>query len=109
MAGGRFIKKPGNVLAMSLETVRSEISRVDSDIIKLIARRQHLAEEIVKIKIHQGLPIHDEHRTAHVLEAVFNQATECKIDPVAVQEIFRILISMSEDRQRGFSGEGNLP
>ncbi len=94
---------------MSLQTVRAEISELDFQIIRLIAQRQELAEKIVKIKIHKGLQVHDEHRTAQVLDAVFNQATECKIDPVAVQEIFRILISMSEDRQRGFSGEGNLP
>lgn len=94
---------------MSLETVRAEISELDFQIIRLIARRQELAEKIVKIKIHTGLPVHDEQRTTQVLDAVFNQATECMIDPVAVQEIFRILIGMSEERQRGFSGEGNLP
>jgi chorismate mutase len=94
---------------MSLEKVRAEISKVDTDIIHLIAYRQHLAEEIVKIKIHQGLPVHDEHRTAKVLDAVFDQAVECKIDPVAVQNIFKMLIAMSEERQREFSGDGNLP
>ena len=94
---------------MTLEKVRADISRTDSEIIRLIAHRQDLAEKIVRIKIHQGLPVHDEHRTARVLEAVFDQAVECKIDPVAVQEIFRILIAMSEERQREFSGEGNLP
>jgi chorismate mutase len=94
---------------MSLEKVRADISRLDTEIIRLIARRQELAEKIVKIKIHEGIPVHDEQRTAHVLESVFNQAVECKIDPVAVQEIFRILISMSEERQREYSGEGNLP
>jgi chorismate mutase len=94
---------------MSLEKVRSEISGIDTGIIRLIARRQHLAEEVIRIKMQEGLPVHDEHRTRQVLDSVFNQATECKIDPVAVQEIFRILIGMSEDRQRGFSGEGNLP
>jgi len=109
MAGIIFIKILGYVLDMSLETVREEISEVDFQIIRLIARRQELAEQIVKIKIHTGLPVHDGHRTAQVLDAAFNQATECKIDPVAVQEIFRILIAMSEERQRGFSGEGNLP
>lgn len=104
-----FIKILGYVLDMSLEKVRAEISKVDSDIIRLIARRQQLAEDIVKIKIHQGLPVHDEHRTAKVLDAVFNQAVECKINPVAVQDIFKMLIAMSEDRQREFSGDGNLP
>ncbi len=43
------------------------------------------------------------------LMIVFNQAVESKIDPVAVQKIFEILIAMSEDRQRECSGEGNLP
>lgn len=94
---------------MSLEKVRAEISSVDTDIIRLIARRQQLTEEIIRIKIHQGLPVHDERRTGQVLDAVFSQAVECKIDPVAVQDIFRRLIAMSEERQREFSGEGNLP
>lgn len=94
---------------MSIEKVRAEISGVDSEIIRLIARRQDLAEQIVKIKIQKGLPVHDETRTAKVLEAVFEQAVECKIDPVAVRNIFKNLIAMSEDRQREYSGEGNLP
>jgi chorismate mutase len=55
------------------------------------------------------MPIHDNQRTTEVLDDVFNQAVESKIDPVAVQKIFEILIAMSEDRQRECSGEGNLP
>lgn len=94
---------------MSLETIREEITDVDAHIIRLIAYRQELAGEIARIKIHGSLPIHDAERTSQVLEHVFNLAVESKIDPVAVQKIFEILISMSEDRQRGFSGEGNLP
>lgn len=94
---------------MSLEKVRTEISRLDTEIIRLIARRQDLAEQIIRIKIREGMPVHDERRTAHVLNAVFEQSVEQKIDPVAVQDIFRILIAMSEERQREYSGEGNLP
>ena len=94
---------------MTLEKVRSEISATDREIVRLIARRQELAEQIIRIKIQEGIPVHDERRTAKVLDAVFSQAVEQKIDPVAVQEIFRILIAMSEERQREFSGEGNLP
>jgi chorismate mutase len=94
---------------MSLETIREEINNVDAHIIRLIAQRQELAGKIAQVKIHGGMPIHDEQRTVKVLEVVFDQAVESKIDPVAVQKIFEILISMSEDRQRGCSGEGNLP
>jgi chorismate mutase len=99
----------GNVHGMSLDVVRADISNVDTGIIKLIARRQQLAGEVARIKIAKGLPIHDQHRTEKVLESVFDQATELRIDPVAVQKIFEMLIAMSEERQRECSGEGNLP
>jgi chorismate mutase len=104
-----FMRIPGDVHDMSLDTVRAEISRVDAGIIRLIAERQKLAGKIAQIKVKNNLPIHDQERTEKVLEAVFDQAVESRIDPVAVQNIFKILIAMSEDRQRGCSGDGNLP
>jgi chorismate mutase len=104
-----FIKNLDDVFPMSIETIREEINKVDTNIIRLIAQRQDLAGEIAHIKMHSGLPIHDKQRTTTILEDVFNHAVESKIDPVAVQKIFEILISMSEERQRECSGEGNLP
>ena len=94
---------------MSLETVRAEITKTDKEIIRLIAHRQELAGKIARIKIHAGMPVHDEHRASEVLNAVFDQAVEAKIDPVAVQKIFEQLIAMSEERQHECSGDGNLP
>jgi chorismate mutase len=104
-----FMRILGNVHDMSLATVRAEISRVDTEIIRLIAQRQQLAGKIARIKVEKGMPIHDQLRTAKVLESVFEQAVEFRIDPVAVQKIFEMLIAMSEDRQRECSGDGNLP
>jgi chorismate mutase len=94
---------------MSLDAVRAEISQLDREMIRLIVQRQKLAVKIAQIKIAKGIPIHDQERTETVLESVFEQAVESGIDPVAVQKIFTILIAMSEDRQRGCSGDGNLP
>ncbi|MDD1695705.1 MAG: chorismate mutase [Methanoregula sp.] len=94
---------------MSLEAIRAEITRTDKEIIRLIAHRQQLAGKIAKIKIHEGLPVHDEDRTAEILKSIFEQAVEAKIDPVAVQKIFEQLIAMSEERQRECFGDGNLP
>ena len=93
---------------MSLETVRLEITRIDAGIIRLIAQRQELAEEIARIKMHQGIPVRDEQRAASVLSSVFNQAVECRIDPVAVQKIFEIIIAMSEERQRECTVERDI-
>ena len=104
-----FMRNLGYVLYMSLDKVRAEISEVDTRIIRLIAKRQQLAGRIARIKIAEGMPIHDQDRTVKVLESVFEQAVESRIDPVAVQKIFEMLIAMSEDRQRECSGDGNLP
>lgn len=94
---------------MSLDRVRAEISDVDRRIIRLIARRQKLAAKIAQIKVAHNIPIHDGNRASDVLASAFDQAVECRIDPVSVQKIFGILIAMSEERQRECSGDGNLP
>jgi len=104
-----FMINIGYVHGMSLDTVRAEISRVDTEIIRLIAQRQKLAGKIAQIKVARSLPIHDKERAAGVLESVYNQAVESRIDAVYVQKIFEILITMSEERQRECSGDGNLP
>ena len=94
---------------MPIEGLRAEISRIDDEIIDLIARRQKLAAKIAQVKMNEGLPIHDEKRTHAVLENTFNSAVEKNINPVMVSKIFKILIEMSEERQRECSGDGNLP
>jgi chorismate mutase len=94
---------------MSLETVREEIRQIDEEIITLIARRQSLAGTVAHLKHEAGLPIYDEQQRVRVLDRVFNDAVENRIDPVSVKKIFAILIEMNEEKQHECSGEGNLP
>jgi chorismate mutase len=94
---------------MPIESLREEIDRIDREIIRLIAKRQTVAGQIAKIKINEGLPVHDEVRINKILESAFLYAVEHKINPVYVQKVMTILIEMSEERQHECSGEGNLP
>jgi chorismate mutase len=94
---------------MPIESLRAEISRIDEEIIELIARRQRLAGRIAHVKMNEGLPIHDKERTKEVLDSAFESSVEKNINPVYVQQVFQILIKMSEERQRECSGDGNLP
>ncbi len=94
---------------MPIDMLRDEITRIDHKIIGLIAKRQKLAGRIGQEKHLTGVPIHDEARIKAVLEEAFNTAVEEKINPVFVQQIFTILVEMSEEKQRECSGEGNLP
>jgi len=93
---------------MSLENVRTEITRVDTEIIRLFAERQELASKIARIKKTRGLPIRDEQRASDVLDSVASLAAEKGIDPVAVRKIFEILIHVSEEHQRECSGKDDL-
>ncbi|MBP7410706.1 chorismate mutase [Methanoculleus sp. 10] len=94
---------------MSLDAVRNEIREIDERIIDLIAERQRLAARIARLKQEEGLPIRDGPQRKAVLDRAFTYAVESRIDPVAVRSIFEILIDMNEERQRGCSGDGNLP
>ncbi len=94
---------------MSVQSIREEMEAIDSEIIRLIGRRQQLSAKLALIKQAEGLPIHDGARKNRVLERVLDLAVEQKIDPVPVQQIFELLIQMSEERQRECMGEGNLP
>jgi len=94
---------------MSLASVREKIEEIDGRIIGLIAERQRLAGEMAHLKFRDGLAIRDPDQKERVLERAFDRAVESKVDPVSVQEIFDILVRMSEDRQQECMGDGNLP
>jgi chorismate mutase len=94
---------------MTLEKVREEISQIDEEMIRLLARRMELAGLILEEKRKRGMPINDDRQNELVLKRAMERATELNIDPAGVKEIFSILIRMSIDRQHEMAGEGNLP
>ncbi len=94
---------------MTLEQVREEISQVDDEMIRLLARRMELASRVLEEKRKLGMPINDDRQNEMVLKRAMERATELNIDPAGVKEIFSILIRMSIDRQHEMAGEGNLP
>ena len=94
---------------MSLASVRDRIDRIDARIITLVAERQSLAGEMAQLKFRDGIPIRDPGQRDRVLARAFDRAVESKVDPVAVQKIFDILVQMSEERQQECMGDGNLP
>jgi chorismate mutase len=95
--------------SMTLESVREEICRIDYALIDLIAERQHLAAAVIGEKHQTGAPVTDPDQRTLVLNRAFEYAVTQNIDPVEVRKIFDILIAMNEERQKEYSGEGNLP
>jgi chorismate mutase len=93
---------------MTIEEVRAEITRIDEEIIHLIAQRQGLAGKIAAIKQEREIPVHDNQRKNDVLDYVMKLAKANHVDPVPVKGIFETLIAMNEKAQRA-AMEKSLP
>jgi chorismate mutase len=92
-----------------MEEVRSEVKKVDLEILKLLARRMELVSQILEEKKKLGLSINDERQNELVLKRAMDKATELGLDTAAVKSLFQTIIDMSINRQHELSGEGKLP
>jgi len=93
---------------MSLEDLRKKIDEVDTKIVKLIAERMRIAEEIGGEKIGQRKQIGDSEREKRVLENVRSIAQEEKISQEDVESIYRQIVTISKRVQGvgvAFQGE----
>jgi len=84
---------------MQLEGLRSAIEEKDREIIRLIAERMKIVQEIAGEKERQGLPVRISDQAQTVLIRACEESAILGIDPVPVKEIFSILIRMSEESQ----------
>ena len=90
---------------MGLQEHRSEIERIDEEIIRLINRRIGISKKIFESKRAEGEPIIDPEREKKVLSKAMDLATELNLDTGAVKSIFETLIAMSISKQQELQGK----
>ena len=90
---------------MGLQEHRSEIERIDEEIIRLIYRRIGISKKIFESKRAEGKPISDPERERKVLSRAMDLATELNLDAGAVKSIFETLIAMSISKQQELQGK----
>jgi chorismate mutase/prephenate dehydratase len=93
---------------MSLEELRREIDKTDSEILNLIAHRTTISEQIGKEKRELNLPVRDPEREKIVLERIKQIARENRLNEYDIEAIFRQLILTSSSVQGtvvAFQGE----
>jgi chorismate mutase len=89
---------------MGLQEHRSEIERIDEEIIKLIEMRMAVSKKIFEAKMAEGRPICDPQREKMVLSRAMDKATQLNLDERAVKGIFETLIMMSVNKQQELQG-----
>lgn len=87
------------ILKMSLDQLRQSIEEKDLAIISLIAERMKIVRDIAREKERQGLPVRVPDQAHVVLERAALESSRLGLDPAPVQEIFQLLVRMSEDFQ----------
>ncbi len=93
---------------MSLEDLRRKIDEADAKIVRLIAERIRIAEEIGGEKRKQGKQIEDAEREKRVVENVISIAREEGINQEAIESIYRQIVTVSKNMQGtavAFQGE----
>ena len=93
---------------MSLEDLRKKIDEADAHIVRLIAERIKVAEQIGEEKRKQGKQISDNERERRVLENVRTIAQQEKLIPEDVEEVYRQIVTITRGAQGvsvAFQGE----
>ncbi|MDP2209225.1 MAG: chorismate mutase [Bacteroidota bacterium] len=83
-----------------LKSMRKLVDRIDSELVNLIAVRQHLAEAIGKIKKQNNLSITNPEREQIILERTSSIARRKMLDDKFVRKIFQLIIKQSRIIQR---------
>lgn len=88
--------------ASSLRQLRSQIDKLDQQILKLVNERATLAGEIGRVKNDQGEEVFSPAREEEVLQNVLQMHEKMKgsLDPVVIRAIFREIMSGSRALQK---------
>ncbi|MDI9619248.1 MAG: prephenate dehydratase [Candidatus Nezhaarchaeota archaeon] len=85
---------------MSIEELRREIDEVDKRILSLLAKRASIARMLGEAKRRARLGVADLHRELEVLSNVRSEALKLKLNPEAVEAIYRGIIALCSAVQK---------
>jgi len=80
---------------MDLTDLRDRLSRIDSELLELVAERQRLSQDIARVKRETGRPTRDFARERDVLLQAREAAARLGVSPQVGEQILRLLIRSS--------------
>jgi len=87
---------------VNLQKLRSEISTLDIELLRILARRQNLATEVAATKIREGKPIRDAKREKELIAKLQQEGEKLGIAKKDVDKIWRVLMGVSRGSQKSF-------
>jgi chorismate mutase len=90
---------------MSLDAIRNEISKIDSEIIALLGRRFQLIPKIVELKKQQKLAIFQPEREKQMQKKYWGLALENHLNPEMIRQVFELIVREMKNKQEELSNE----
>ena len=76
----------------SLDDLRSELERIDAEMVEVLARRFRVVQRVAEVKAVAGIPVVLPDRIAHVQALVAELAEKHGLDPAVAQRIYGHII-----------------
>lgn len=93
----------------ALESIRSRITEVDSELLSLLAERRKLTNEVAETKISQHIPVRDVKREEQLLISLIKQGQQKGLDPHYITQVFHVIIEDSVLNQQALLAERANP
>ena len=85
--------------ALGVNRIRMNIDMIDRDLVRLLARRHHLAMQVGRIKAERGMPVQIPEREEELLGIIREEAEVVGSDPDQVERIFVLILEQSRNAQ----------
>ncbi|MDR0421047.1 MAG: bifunctional 3-deoxy-7-phosphoheptulonate synthase/chorismate mutase type II [Prevotellaceae bacterium] len=95
----RDVNSNSSIFSYSLNSIRSEIDQIDSDLFELLSRRMKLAEEIGRVKLTGNVSIYQEQRWKSIVERIMSRAKRLNLNEAFIHSILEIIHAESINRQ----------
>ncbi|MCK5471937.1 chorismate-binding protein [Candidatus Gracilibacteria bacterium] len=87
---------------MNLHKLRGEINTLDTELLRILAKRQNLATEVAATKIRGGKPIRDAKREKELIAKLQQEGEKLGIAKKDVDKIWKVLMGISRGSQKSF-------
>lgn len=93
---------------MNLDELRDRLSRLDDELLGLVAERQRLSQEVARVKRATGRPTRDFAREREVVLRAREAAGRLGVSPAVAEQLLRLLIrsSLTTQEQARVAAEG---
>ena len=81
--------------------LRKNIDRIDAQILTLLEKRQIQVEKVVQLKKQHHIPVWHPAREEDLISRLRTQAQKVDIDPDFMEDLYRVILRQSRDRQAG--------